>query len=540
MATPLLLRSPAVARPRRAAGRHIRMPGNTGTDLLLLTGVCGFFFFHGLGAGEFYRTESLRAILAAEALRSGDWVVPRLYGEPLFTKPPGMYAAIAMASLPGGRVTEATARLPAALAATGTVFLFYWFFRRALGRTGGMVAALLLPLSVMWLDKATAAEIDMPQTFWVTASILSFLRALEATTSRTYRPEVVHWRISSTGDVLSRNAPPEKTPESARAWPWWLAAMLCVAGGVLTKWTAPVFFYGTAVPLLWRRGRLRLLWCAPHLLGAALAATLCAGWVGAVVAREGWAAFAAGVGREAAVHLSPGHHRAGYPWGEALAHPLVIWAASLPAGLFALPALRHGFAGLWGRQGQRLREALQCWLWPGLIFWSVLPGHGPRQAMPLLPALAGLAAMTWTAWLNGRLAWPFLRLRPARALVGIMLCWAVVKLAYVHIIVPERAEARQARAKGELVAACVPPTAELYLFHLKDEGILYYYGRPARRLAGPEQLPCRDREAYCILDADEWRPGDWPRRAEPVLRLRDEQGAPLVLVRCQPEPCQPR
>lgn len=536
MDAPSVLRLGRAASPARRAGRGRHATGQTATDLLLVSGLCAFLCFYGIGAGELYRTESLRAMLGAEALRSGDWVVPRLYGEPLFTKPPGTYAAIALASLPAGRVTEWSARLPAALAATATAFLFYWYFRRALGRAGGLVAAVLLPVSVLWLDKASAAEIDMPQTFWVTASILFFLRALDATPKRRSRPEVTHYRVSAAGDVLALSPPPRPRSRPPLTWPWWLAAMLCVAGGVLTKWTAPVFFYGTAVPLLWRRGRLRLLWCRPHLAGAALAAGLCGAWAGTAVAREGWPAFATGVGRETAVHLSPGHHRAAYPWVEALAHPVVVWGASLPAGLFALPALWPGFGRRWPPRGRRLSEALQCWLWPGLIFWSLLPGHGPRQALPLLPALAGMAAMTWMAWLTGRLRWPAMRLRPGRALVGLVLTWALVKLAYVHVVVPARAQLRQARAKGELVAACVPAGADLYLFRLKDEGILFYYGRPARRLPGPEQLPCRGRPAYCILDANEWRPADWPCRAEPVLRLRDEQGAPLVLVRCEPEP----
>src|SRR5215472_11809440 len=92
--------------------------------ILVLSALCAFLFFYGLPAGELYRTENLRAIIAAEFLRSGDWIVPRLYGEPLFTKPPGMYATIAAASGPFGGVTEWTARLPSAVAATITVFLF--------------------------------------------------------------------------------------------------------------------------------------------------------------------------------------------------------------------------------------------------------------------------------------------------------------------------------------------------------------------------------------------------------------------------------
>ena len=56
---------------------------------VVLALLCGWLFFYGLGKGELFRTESLRAIIAAQFLRSGNWVVPTLYGEPIFTKPPG-------------------------------------------------------------------------------------------------------------------------------------------------------------------------------------------------------------------------------------------------------------------------------------------------------------------------------------------------------------------------------------------------------------------------------------------------------------------
>src|SRR5438874_1449298 len=109
---------------------------------------CGILFFYGLGSGELYRTESLRAILAEEFLRSGNWIVPTLYGQPIFTKPPGMYAAIALLSWPLGGVQDWTARLPSAFSATAMVFLFYWFFGRQLGRLAGLIAAAILPVSL--------------------------------------------------------------------------------------------------------------------------------------------------------------------------------------------------------------------------------------------------------------------------------------------------------------------------------------------------------------------------------------------------------
>src|SRR5205823_4542867 len=115
-----LSRPAAPARPSRLAA--LRRPADhPWLCVLLLLGLCGFLFFYGLTAGELYRTEGLRAIIAAEFLRSGNWVVPTLYGEPLFTKPPGMYAAIAVLSWPAGGVCEWTARLPSALAATAAV-----------------------------------------------------------------------------------------------------------------------------------------------------------------------------------------------------------------------------------------------------------------------------------------------------------------------------------------------------------------------------------------------------------------------------------
>ena len=156
---------------------------------------CGWLFFYGLTAGEFYRTESLRAIVAAEFLRSRNWIVPTLYGEPLFTKPPGMYAAIALASWPAGGVREWTARLPSAIAAAATVVLFYWYFGRQLGRRSGLLAALILPMSFLWLDKSSTAEIDMLQAFWVSASVLFFLRGLEIVEDRGWRMENGGWKI---------------------------------------------------------------------------------------------------------------------------------------------------------------------------------------------------------------------------------------------------------------------------------------------------------------------------------------------------------
>src|SRR5581483_12300811 len=90
------------------------------------------------------------------------------------------YAAIGLCSLPFGEVTAATARLPSAIAATAAVLLVYGLFRRALGERPALLAALLLPTSVLWLDKVPSAEIDMTLVGWVTAAIVLFHMGYQA------------------------------------------------------------------------------------------------------------------------------------------------------------------------------------------------------------------------------------------------------------------------------------------------------------------------------------------------------------------------
>lgn len=481
---------------------------------VLLAVWCGILFFHGINAGDLWRAEGLRALVAADCLQNGDWIVPRLYGQPLLTKPPAMYLAIALASWPFGEVREWTARLPSALAATATVFLFFWYFARQLGCRAGLIAALLLPASVMWLDKAPLAEIDMLHVAWVSAAILFFLRALEA---------------EETG-----NAERETRNRGDRsALIWWLAALLCVAGGVLTKWTAPTFFYLTVLAVLGRRRRLKLLLGWRHLVSAAAAAAVCLAWAAAATQRVGLETLVETVGREALARLVPDRYGRAYPWWEVPVYPVVIFVANLPWSAVALLTLWPRFARLWDERGRRLLEALHCWLWPNVCLWSLVSEHAPRHGFPMYPAIAGLAALVWIAWLDGRLTWPLRRLKPASVFVGLLVVWLSVKLAFVQVVPAARNARRAPRAKGEQLARLVPEGRTLYTFGIKDrdEALLYYYGRPVRRLPGREALPASGRPVYCLLLEREWREWTTARPAEAMWRQPDELGDWLVLAR---------
>ncbi len=529
----------------------------------------GLLCLLGLTGGELIRNEGLRARLAAEAWTTGNWLVPTLYGEPHLTKPPGMTALIGVCSLLAGKVTPLTARLPSVIAGLVVVWLVYRTVADRLGTTAGLIAAAILPCSGMWLDRVPSAEIDLVQLAWVTGSLVCLLRAVEA-------PAAVFplecgsallcrfcFSVSSVLSLLPSFASVTATHTRARqgraseprtkrvferskrrSWPvpdrllrcaacaaptvWWLAALACVAAGLFTKWTAPAFFYLTALPFLAMQGRLALLFRPAHLISAGLVAVLALGWLALAGHVAGWSLLVETLSREALLRLSPEHHPRPYPWDELITFPLSFLAANLPWSAFALPALMPSFARLWDERTRRLLLLCQAWLWANLLFWTLAPGHRPRHLLPAQPALALLAALVWIAWLTGRLRWPIARIRPVGVLAGLLVLWLAVKLVFVTAVLPARQARRNPRPGGELVARIVPAGEMLYLVRLKDEGLLFYYGRPAHRLHAGEAAPAG---AWCLLTEAEWRTWDGVPRAEVSASLRDGQGARVVLVR---------
>jgi hypothetical protein len=181
-----------------------------------------------------------------------------------------------------------------------------------------------------------------------------------------------------------------------------------------------------------------------------------------------------------------------------------------------------------------LLQLFHCWTWSNLFFWAIVPGHRPRHELPLQPGLAGLAALVWIAWMTGRLAWPLRRLSPGRVLTGLVAIWLLVKLGHAHIVIPARDRNRHTRETGERLAALVPAGEVLYLGTLKDEGILFYYDRPARRLSDSMAGPEPGQSAHLVLTATEWQ--NWPPAvtAEIVELLHDEQGASIFLICATP------
>lgn len=91
---------------------------------------------------------------ARDMILNGNWIVPHFNGVPRINKPPLFYRAVVISYKIFG-INEFGARLPSALAATGTVLITYLWGKRIEDRKNGFWAGL-----VLW--PASSASVMIP------------------------------------------------------------------------------------------------------------------------------------------------------------------------------------------------------------------------------------------------------------------------------------------------------------------------------------------------------------------------------------------
>ncbi len=117
-------------------------------------------YFLGQGAVGFVGPDEPRyADVARGMLRTGDYITPRLFGEPWFEKPPLYYWLAALFF----RLSENEigARLPSALAAVAFLVFWFRFARQRFGTRAAMLASMVLGSTLGWIGFAHAAVMDM-------------------------------------------------------------------------------------------------------------------------------------------------------------------------------------------------------------------------------------------------------------------------------------------------------------------------------------------------------------------------------------------
>src|SRR6202171_1505561 len=137
--------------------------------ILLTLYVC---YFSHLGAFGFTGPDEPRyAWIARDMAESGDWVTPRLYGEPWFEKPVLYYWSAALCFKLFG-VSEAAARLPSAISALLATLSLAWLALRLYGAETARWLLLLLPTTVGMIGFSHAAATDMPFSAMLTIAMV--------------------------------------------------------------------------------------------------------------------------------------------------------------------------------------------------------------------------------------------------------------------------------------------------------------------------------------------------------------------------------
>ena len=325
--------------------------------LAILIALSMILFLTNLGGYDLWPPDEPRfAQVAREMLQSGDYLVPRMNGQPYTEKPPMLFWMAAAFSLPFGDVTEFTARLPLALAGIATVILTYLLARRMFDPRLAFWSSLILITNQRFWWQARFGQIDMLLTVFVTACILCLWRWHESRKQR-----------------------------------WLVGFYLTMAAALLTKGPPGLLFpLFLAVAFYWgakeSRNQLHLV------IGTALALVIAAVWMiparMAITVESGVGAgdgIAANLFRQTIGRFFLGISHAQWPWfyGTHLPLDLAPWALFLPWTIY--------WAWTRRRESEPMRFLI-CWIVPAFIFFSICIGKRSVYLLPLYPPMAILIA----------------------------------------------------------------------------------------------------------------------------------------------------
>ncbi|MBK9167671.1 MAG: glycosyltransferase family 39 protein [Bryobacterales bacterium] len=320
--------------------------------LALVSAGLYLLYFHGLDAvGILSADEPRYASIGRAMALTGDFVTPRLWGEPWFEKPPLLYWMTAVAFRLG--LSEHLApRLPVACLSVAFLAFFAWRVRQEFGARAAAAATLVLGASAGWLAYSFVAVTDLPLAVFFGVAMLSAGAWLRGGDRR-----------------------------------WLPAAGASLGMAMLAKGLVPLVLAACLAPAAGRRVTALL---HPRF------------WLPLVAMAGPWYAACTLVNGRAFVDEFFLVHHFGRFSSEALQH--------VQPGWFYVPVLAGAlfpWIPLAVLAGGRRQEGLSLfWLWLvwGFLFFSLSTNKLPGYLLPLLPAAAVLLGVAWDR--AGQTRWP--------------------------------------------------------------------------------------------------------------------------------------
>jgi 4-amino-4-deoxy-L-arabinose transferase-like glycosyltransferase len=129
------------------------------------------YFFRLTGVGMLGPDEPRYAAIGREMAWSGDWITPRLWGEPWFEKPALLYWMIGLGQRLG-LGDDLSPRLPVALLSASFLLFFYVWMRRLFDGKTAFFAAAMLGTSGFWIAFSQVGTTDLPMAVWFSVAAL--------------------------------------------------------------------------------------------------------------------------------------------------------------------------------------------------------------------------------------------------------------------------------------------------------------------------------------------------------------------------------
>ena len=142
----------------------------------------GFLFLFNTGKRDLWAPDEPRYAQVSKEMRdSGNFIVPHLISEPYPDKPPLLFWLINLFSIPFGKITAVSSRLPSAFAGIGCCLAIFYLGKSLYHNTRiALLASLFLATSSKFLWMAHRVAFDVPLTFFVTMAILCFYKGYAA------------------------------------------------------------------------------------------------------------------------------------------------------------------------------------------------------------------------------------------------------------------------------------------------------------------------------------------------------------------------
>src|SRR5579872_5227919 len=177
------------------------------------------YFYHLSAVGMLGPDEPRYASVARAMARTGDWITPRLDGEPWFEKPPLLYW-MSGAAFRTGLSADLAPRLPVALMAVAFLIFYWWILNREFGCLVAWFAVLILGSSVGWMAISQVGVTDLPVTATFSAAMLLTLPCIGKQDARYLTAAAALMGFA----VLAKSGVPVVLGAPLLWWGWWRAS----------------------------------------------------------------------------------------------------------------------------------------------------------------------------------------------------------------------------------------------------------------------------------------------------------------------------